>query len=55
MAANCPECDAKVPLTDDVQTSEALACPECGESLEVASIDPVVLTLAPPQDEDWGE
>lgn len=55
MAANCPECDAKVPLTDDVQQAELQTCPECGESLEVASVDPVVLTLAPPQDEDWGE
>lgn len=55
MAATCPECDADVPLTDDVQEAEVQTCPECGEALEVASVNPVVLALAPPQEEDWGE
>lgn len=53
--ANCPECDADVPLTDDVQTAETQPCPECGTDLEVVSVDPVVLALAPTPEEDWGE
>ncbi len=52
--AACPECDANVP-TDDVQKAEVRACPECGTALEVVSLDPVVLDLAPEPDEDWGE
>ncbi len=52
--AECPECFAQVELVDVMQ-HEIVQCPECGADLEVVSIDPVVLELAPEEEEDWGE
>jgi len=50
----CPECAAKVSLADAVQ-GEILPCPECGADLEVISLAPPELALAPQEEEDWGE
>jgi alpha-aminoadipate carrier protein LysW len=55
MTANCPECAADVALAADVMESEIVACPDCGAELEVASINPPTLVLAPEVEEDWGE
>jgi alpha-aminoadipate carrier protein LysW len=53
--AECPECAARIPLKDAVQ-GEILPCPECGADLEVVSLTPTpTLTLAPQEEEDWGE
>lgn len=52
--AECPECFADVQLTDVMQ-HEIVQCAECGADLEVLSIDPAVLELAPEEEEDWGE
>ncbi len=52
--AECPECFAQVELVEVMQ-HEIVQCPECGADLEVVSIDPVVLELAPEEEEDWGE
>ncbi|GAC1343850.1 MAG: lysine biosynthesis protein LysW [Candidatus Dormibacteria bacterium] len=55
MSAACPECDAGVTTTDDVEVGEIVQCPECAVDLEVTARDPVRLELAPAEEEDWGE
>ena len=54
MTAECPECAAALPA-DGVIKGEILRCPECGSDLEVTSLEPVELVLAPQEEEDWGE
>ncbi len=51
----CPECDAAVEIPDDTMENELVSCPECGTELEIMSLDPVKLELAPEVEEDWGE
>lgn len=51
----CPECAGAVALTDNPLAGEIVECPECGAELEVASLEPVQLVLAPEVEEDWGE
>lgn len=51
---NCPECDATLTLTDPLQ-GEIVPCPDCGAELEVVSLSPLTLELAPEEEEDWGE
>ena len=51
----CPECDGDVPIPEDAMLNELIACPECGAELEVISLDPLELDLAPEVEEDWGE
>jgi alpha-aminoadipate carrier protein LysW len=53
--ATCPECDAEISLADDTMEGEIVQCPDCGVELEVRSVDPPVLDLAPEEEEDWGE
>ena len=54
--ARCPECDAHVKLPDDVEKHEIVVCDDCGVELEVFAVEPVIeLTLAPEEEEDWGE
>lgn len=53
--AECPECAADVTLPGDVMEGEIVVCPECGVELEVISLDPPELELAPEEEEDWGE
>ncbi len=53
--AECPECAADVSLSDDVMEGEIIQCPDCGAELEVVSLDPPTLELAPEEEEDWGE
>lgn len=55
MSGICPECEATVDLADDTIKGELVMCPECGAELEVIELDPVVLDLAPEEEEDWGE
>ena len=55
MIANCPECDAAINLAADVVEGEIIVCPDCAVELEVTSLDPVELALAPEVGEDWGE
>ena len=52
--AECPECFGEVEL-EDVMEPEIVQCPDCGADLEVLSIDPLTLDLAPEEEEDWGE
>lgn len=55
MSVQCPECDATIPLSADVQLGEILVCPECGVDLEITALEPVTVSLAPMEEEDWGE
>jgi alpha-aminoadipate carrier protein LysW len=51
----CPECAADITLADDTLQGEIIQCPECGVELEVMSLNPIALDLAPEEEEDWGE
>jgi alpha-aminoadipate carrier protein LysW len=51
----CVECAALLELDDDVEEGEIVVCPDCGVELEVVSVDPLTLELAPEVEEDWGE
>jgi alpha-aminoadipate/glutamate carrier protein LysW len=51
--ATCPECDAEIEVDEfDVDKGDQLSCPECGSNLEVVSLSPIELDLAPDDDED---
>ncbi|MEW5871051.1 MAG: lysine biosynthesis protein LysW [Chloroflexota bacterium] len=52
---SCPECVAEITLDDDVEQGEIIVCPDCGVDLEVVSLDPPEIALAPMEQEDWGE
>ena len=52
---NCPECAADLDLAADVEEGEIGVCPDCGAELEVVSLDPLAVELAPEVEEDWGE
>jgi alpha-aminoadipate carrier protein LysW len=53
--AECPECEAVVPLPEDAMAGEIVQCPDCGVELEITEVNPPVLALAPEEEEDWGE
>jgi alpha-aminoadipate carrier protein LysW len=52
--AACTECDARI-AANVALPGEILDCPDCGAELEVRSVSPLVLALAPSVEEDWGE
>lgn len=52
---HCVECDGAVALNGELMLGELVACPECGVELEVVSLDPLAIELAPEIEEDWGE
>lgn len=51
---NCPECAGDVDVSTAV-VGEIIQCVDCSAELEVLSIAPVELGLAPTEEEDWGE
>lgn len=51
----CPECDAELNIPTDAMENEIIACPDCGAELEIISLNPLQLELAPEVEEDWGE
>lgn len=51
----CPECTAEVPFEGGARVNEIIECPECSSELEVTSVQPPELVLAPEVEEDWGE
>lgn len=55
MIGNCPECQGDVPFGEVPETGEVVICPDCGVDLEITSIAPAMLALAPQEAEDWGE
>jgi len=55
MKGTCPECEGEVTIPAGAQTGEILVCPDCGIELELTNLEPVALSLAPVEAEDWGE
>ncbi len=55
MPTECPICGAELKLGDDMVAGELTECGECGTELEVVSLDPVQVTEAPTEEEDWGQ
>jgi len=51
----CVECGADVIVAADAMEGEILTCPDCGTELEIISLDPLEIDLAPMEMEDWGE
>ena len=52
---SCPECSAEITLDDNTVAGEIIVCPDCGVDLEVKSLNPAVVDVAPMEQEDWGE
>lgn len=52
---SCPECAAEISLDKGTEAGEIIVCPDCGVDLEVISLDPAEVQLAPMEQEDWGE
>ena len=52
---SCPECAAEINLAENTEVGEILVCPDCGVDLEVTSLGPAAVELAPMEQEDWGE
>lgn len=52
---SCPECEAELSLEANTEVGEILVCPDCGVDLEVISLEPAMVELAPMEQEDWGE
>ncbi len=53
--APCPVCEATVNIPADAMQNELIACADCGSELEIISLSPVQLDVAPDVEEDWGE
>ncbi|HKR00363.1 MAG TPA: lysine biosynthesis protein LysW [Pyrinomonadaceae bacterium] len=51
----CPECDGQLTIPDDAIQGEIVPCQDCGAELEVLSLAPLEVGLAPEVQEDWGE
>ncbi len=51
----CPECEAEIDLAENTEVGEIIVCPDCGVDLEVTSLTPAMVALAPMEQEDWGE
>jgi len=54
-SVNCPECDASVEIERDTLAGEIVTCQDCSAELEVTSLEPLSVELAPEMEEDWGE
>lgn len=52
---SCPECEAEILLESTTEVGEIIVCPDCGVDLEVTSLHPASVDLAPMEEEDWGE
>lgn len=52
---SCPECSAEITLEANTVAGEIIVCPDCGVDLEVKSLNPAVVEVAPMEQEDWGE
>ncbi|MEU5635049.1 lysine biosynthesis protein LysW [Streptomyces rishiriensis] len=53
--ATCPSCESDVALDAASRQHEIVECADCRGELEILSLDPVLLALAPEVEEDWGE
>jgi alpha-aminoadipate carrier protein LysW len=53
--STCPTCGAEIIVPANAMKHELIPCPDCGTELEIVSLDPLQLELAPEVEEDWGE
>lgn len=51
----CPECDDTVSFDRAPLNGQIARCNGCGVELEVTSLSPLQLEVAPEVEEDWGE
>jgi alpha-aminoadipate/glutamate carrier protein LysW len=51
----CPECAHDMSLAQTPRLSEIVECADCHSELEVVTLDPLMLAVAPEVEEDWGE
>ena len=51
--ANCPECDTTLRFQKVLRVGQLVACFECAETLEVVSLDPLILYWANEDSWDW--
>lgn len=54
-SVTCPECGETVEIGKDTIIGEIITCSGCELDLEVVSLGPIALELAPEEEEDWGE
>ena len=52
---NCPECNGDVTLGANAVEGGIVACPDCNVDLEIVSLDPAKVDVAPMRSEDWGD
>ena len=52
---HCTECDAEITLDATSEVGEIIVCPDCGVDLEIISLNPARVDVAPMEQEDWGE
>jgi alpha-aminoadipate carrier protein LysW len=52
---NCTECEAEITLEKNAEVGEIIVCPDCGVDLEIVSLSPAKVEVAPMEQEDWGE
>ncbi|MEU4744962.1 lysine biosynthesis protein LysW [Actinosynnema sp. NPDC023658] len=55
MNAQCVSCDSEFEVRTDSYPGEIVGCPGCNAELEILSMTPVELAIAPEPEEDWGE
>ncbi|MCH8022637.1 MAG: lysine biosynthesis protein [Thaumarchaeota archaeon] len=57
MKSKCIECDGGVEVSDDALKGEIVTCSECGQDLEISSLDNGAISFvkAEVEGEDWGE
>ena len=55
LTIECLECGGTVDLAESVMLGEVVECFECSAELEITSLDPLTVELAPEIEEDWGE
>jgi alpha-aminoadipate/glutamate carrier protein LysW len=51
----CPECESSMELVPPVRQNQIVECAQCRSELEVLTVEPLLLALAPEIEEDWGE
>ena len=51
----CPICDGEIGFEDELFVGEILGCCDCGNQLEVVSLEPFVVEELPIEAEDWCE
>lgn len=55
MTYKCIECGSDISTGSELIVAEIIKCPHCEIELEVISVEPIQLILAPEVEEDWGE